>query len=111
MNNQDVLDNAPEGATHWDGAEYLNTNTNSYWRRTRSKWVGLDELILEPDTRSLVDIKRIAELEVKQRDIVRDIKVCFGYAVACDNNLLVNADAYNLLVATCNRQALKDQGK
>ena len=54
--------------------------------------------------------KRIAELEVKQRDIIRDIKVCFGRAVACDNNLLVNADAYNLLVATCNMQALKEQG-
>jgi len=46
--------------------------------------------------------KRIAELELKQRDIIRDIKVCFGHAVACDGNLLVNADAYNLLVKTCN---------
>ena len=52
---------------------------------------------------------RIAELELKQRDIIRDIKVCFGYAVACDGNLLVNADAYNLLVATCNAK-IKEQG-
>ena len=55
------------------------------------------------------EIRKNTELELKQRDIIRDIKVCFGYAVACDGNLLVNADAYNLLVATCNAK-IKEQG-
>tara|TARA_R110002096_G_scaffold56971_1_gene144896 strand:- start:141 stop:386 length:246 start_codon:yes stop_codon:yes gene_type:complete len=57
--------------------------------------------------------KRIAELEKKQRDIIKGIKLCFGYAVASDNTLVVNVDAYNLLVTTCNNreETLKGQNK
>lgn len=47
---------------------------------------------------------KIAELEKKQRDIIKGIKLCFGRAIASDNTLLVNADVYNLLVATCNNR-------
>ena len=63
MNNQDILDNAPEGATHIDGDGYLDENNNSYWNITKGKWCGLCELTLEGDIRSLEDIKRILELE------------------------------------------------
>ena len=63
MNNQEILDNAPEGATHIDGGEYLDATTASYWSLAKSKWCGVDELILQDDIRSLADIKRIVELE------------------------------------------------
>ena len=60
MTNQEILDNAPEGATHVDWGVFLNANENQYWRE---KWIDVSELILEHETRSLTDIKRIAELE------------------------------------------------
>jgi hypothetical protein len=64
MTNQEILENAPEGATHVDeDGVYLNTENDSYWRETRLKWVYLTELILDRNTRSLVDIARIAEFE------------------------------------------------
>lgn len=64
MSNQEILDNAPEGATHVDEyGVFLNTENNSYWKETRLKWVDLTELILERNTRLLADIARIAEFE------------------------------------------------
>ena len=63
MDNQEILDNAPEDATHIDGGEYLDATTASYWSLARSKWCEVDELILQDDIRSLEDIKRIVELE------------------------------------------------
>jgi hypothetical protein len=58
-------------------------------------------------------LERIAELEKAQRDIIKDIKLCFGHAIASDSTLLVNVDAYNSLVTTCNNtaKALKEQSK
>jgi hypothetical protein len=63
MNNQEIIDNAPEGATHIDGTDYLNADNNSYWNRKKSKWCSLCDLSLQDDMRSLADIKRIVELE------------------------------------------------
>ena len=64
MNNQQILENAPEGATHVDEyGIYLNTENDSYWKETSRKWVELTELLLERNTRLLADIARIAELE------------------------------------------------
>ena len=77
------------------------------WRHTQKSEQSVNravELIEQRD-------ERITELELKQQDIVRDIKACFGHAVACDGNLLVNACAYDLLVATCNRKVTKEQVK
>jgi hypothetical protein len=62
MNNQEIIDNAPEGATHIDGTDYLNADNNSYWNRKKSKWCSLCDLSLQDDMRSLADIKRIVEL-------------------------------------------------
>ena len=64
MNNQEILDNAPEGATHVD-------RVNHYWKfigefgdflmcDQEGGWVGGFSPII---TRSLADIKRIVELE------------------------------------------------
>ena len=63
MNYKEILNNAPEDATHIDGGEYLDATTASYWSLAKSKWCGVDELILQDDIRSLADIKRIVELE------------------------------------------------
>jgi hypothetical protein len=63
MDNQDIIDKAPDGATHIDGDEYLDANSDSYWSSKKSKWCALCELILQDDIRSLADIRRIVELE------------------------------------------------
>jgi hypothetical protein len=69
MNNQKILDNVPEGATHfsWDGY-YLKYDLNrvleiyhvnyKHWQQA-STWIGVD--------RSLADIKRIAGLETAEK--------------------------------------------
>ena len=65
MTNQEILDNAPEGATHWDGGGYMiaEGGINNYFNPKKSKWIYVSELVLEPDTRSLADIAKITELE------------------------------------------------
>ena len=62
MTNQEILDNAPEGATHYDSYEYMRHIHDGVWEYW-SKAVGWEETVPESDTRSLADIKRIAELE------------------------------------------------
>jgi hypothetical protein len=73
MNNQEILDNAPDGATHFDGSYYYIVNEDAHksseiWNVVSPyKWhesgnLRLNDLI---DMRSLVDIKRIAELEAE----------------------------------------------
>ena len=63
MNNQEILDNAPEGATHYADTEYCyrkETETDFYlW--ANGKWYLSHGVYTH--TRSLADIKRIAELE------------------------------------------------
>jgi len=64
MNNQEILDNAPEGATHVD-------NNGYYLKAGRSGFMepsdcGLDwdyDYANHTEVRSLADIARIAELE------------------------------------------------
>tara|TARA_R110000772_G_C13165592_1_gene426458 strand:- start:289 stop:825 length:537 start_codon:yes stop_codon:yes gene_type:complete len=73
MNNQEIIDNAPEGATHFD------TEYGFYWMmdRERSQAFSHSANKFEWDTlssdflRSLEDIKRIAELE-KERDMLKE---------------------------------------
>ena len=62
MTDQEIIDNAPEGATHWDCSEYMihvHDGNWNYW----SKAAGWNETKPEEETRSLADIKRIVELE------------------------------------------------
>ena len=63
MNNQDILDNAPEGATHIDGEDDF-CKDGYYLGHTSKRWIPSDSVV---GSRSLSDIKRIAELE-KERD-------------------------------------------
>ena len=46
MTDQEILDNAPRGATHWDGYGYvfISKNKNNYFSKKRSKWVSVSEL-------------------------------------------------------------------
>ena len=64
MSNQEILDNAPEGATHVDNFElyWMIQDRDSFnWQGQVNGWLSMSS-----DTdefRSLEDIKRIAELE------------------------------------------------
>jgi hypothetical protein len=73
MNNQQILDNAPEGATSY--AEFVIVELNTYckkwggehrfWDETLNTWInqGWKQLSSRANFRSLADIKRIVELE------------------------------------------------
>ena len=66
MNNQDILDNAPTGATHIDGEHYFCKD--GYYFAYSSQATGYtgwikSEFIAE--SRSLADLRRIVELESK----------------------------------------------
>ena len=68
MNNQDIVDNAPEGATHIDviGQYWMRFNgyRNKRWNKISMEWMPSPNCNL---ARSLADIAKIAELE-KERD-------------------------------------------
>jgi hypothetical protein len=70
MNNKEILDNAPEGATHWDCNEYMRHTHDGNWDYW-SKAAGWNETKPEEETRLLADIKRIVELE-KERDELKE---------------------------------------
>jgi len=69
MKNQEILDNAPKGATHIDD-EHDFCKDGFFFRRNYSKrWIKSEYIA---GSRSLKDIRRIVELE-KDRDI-RDLE-------------------------------------
>ena len=65
MINKNILDNTPDGATHWDFNEYMRWDSSDEWwecyNESTKKWT--HTWGVEGDIRSLVDIKRIEELE------------------------------------------------
>lgn len=65
MRNQEILDNAPEGATHWDGAQYYRYHKDNWFSFHGFEWIDAndDELYTACSLRSLADIRRIIELE------------------------------------------------
>lgn len=72
MTNQEILDKAPEGATHYaPNMCYIARNSNGKWMRHNPNGVGglfwfiADDYKFEwvSDFRSLDDIRRIVELE------------------------------------------------
>jgi hypothetical protein len=65
VNNQEILDNAPEGATHWDGAQYYRYHKDDWFSFHRFEWIDAneDELHTACSIRLLADIKHIVELE------------------------------------------------
>ena len=84
MNNQDILNNAPEGATHVSedyGRLYLRADPEAYVSSySNSRWNDNDvktELLHFHTIRSLADIERIVELEDKIAEQDEKIKM-FG---------------------------------
>jgi len=63
MNDKEILNNAPEGATHWDFNEYIRHEGNGKWSRWDNAIKKWEHTTSEIGTRSLADIKRIEELE------------------------------------------------
>jgi len=66
MNNKDILNGAPDSATHWDyGGDYVRYNSSSdrweFCDIDTKAWVST--CAIEGDIRALVDIKRIEELK------------------------------------------------
>ena len=71
MTDQEILDNAPEGATHYDSYEYMRHIHDGVWEYW-SKAVGWEETVPESDTRSLADIKVIAEFELSRKELIEE---------------------------------------
>jgi hypothetical protein len=66
MNNQEILNNAPEGATHVDSFDLywmIKGRDSLCWQGKRKGWLSLSSDTEE--FRLLTDIKRIVELETK----------------------------------------------
>jgi len=76
MTNQEILDNAPEGATHYDCDEYMRHVHDGEWEYW-SKAAGWEETTPQSDTRSLADIKRIVELEKVELETVAKARKMF----------------------------------
>ena len=75
MIDQEILDNAPESATHWNECNYMRYNPNSggwhFYDKTTSEWLytytnDLVNLAIAGDIRSLEDIRCIVKLEANQ---------------------------------------------
>jgi hypothetical protein len=80
MNNQEIIDNAPEGATHFndDYVQYLRASKNGYMEQdtVNEEWdYGYSN---HCKTRSLADIKNIVELE----DIMFDLLSLSSFAMS-----------------------------
>ena len=82
MNNQEIINNAPEGATHIEDNSNLyikvlprvtSTIFNDWFIFEIDQWIIIDtyNVLL---MRSLADIKRITDLEGELRSLVRGIK-------------------------------------
>ena len=87
MNNKEILDNAPKGATHYSqGIHYLALNSSNNWMRydpngfDNAKWFEANDYKLSycnNNMRSLADIKRIVDLERvgnEYRTLVADLR-------------------------------------
>lgn len=88
MTDQEILDNAPRGATHYSqGIHYLALNSSNSWMRydpngfANAKWFAANDYKLSysnKNFRSLADIKRIIDLEGvgnEYRRLVADLRL------------------------------------
>ena len=105
MNNQQILDNAPEGATHIDD-EHDFCKEGYYFSHTSQRWMTSEYIV---GSRSLADIRRIAELEEELKetreicDAVAHVGVDFGYGVYVLEDSVIHRARLIL-------EALKEQG-
>jgi hypothetical protein len=73
MDEQKIIDNAQDNATHYDCCEYMRHVHNGNWEYW-SKASGWEETVPEDDTRSLADIKEIVELRNANAELKKTIK-------------------------------------
>ena len=98
MNNKEILDNAPDSATHWDyGGDYVRYNSSSdrweFCDIDTGAWV--PTRAIEGDIRALADIKRIDELEtalIILLEATSDIYCNDPYFIYCDDPCLAAAE-------------------
>ena len=82
MNNQEILDNAPEGATHvlFQSINYIyikfGVHTQGLMYCNHKKGWRLATHVLYSNLRSLSDIKRIAELEKALDKLIDQASMC-----------------------------------
>jgi hypothetical protein len=93
MNEQEIIDKTPEGATHWDCHEYMRHVQYGIWE-CWSKAAGWNETKPEEETRSLVDIKRIVELEKAMDKLINRAQQVDGWESFPDSWL---NEAYDVL--------------
>ena len=83
MINQEILGNAPEGATHVDNNGYYLKACKSGFMEPSDSWVDWDyDYANHCEVRSLVDIKRIVELE----EALESVNECFNTREQGDGN-------------------------
>lgn len=72
---EQILDDAPDGATHWDGAQYYRYHEYDWFSFHGFEWIDAndDELYTACSFRSLDDIKRIVGLEKELTDIKKKL--------------------------------------
>ena len=77
MTNQEILDNAPEGATHIDdeGAYFKRTKQgHTFWWVNQASWMPAES---NRSTRSLVDISKNAELMIENKQLQECFDECY----------------------------------
>jgi hypothetical protein len=90
MNNKDILDNAPDGATHLqycsDGVDvcYLKIGENFYFHDDKS-WLKVSPILA--NISSIEDIKRIAELEEENERLKQRVNDTFDYCESVKKEL------------------------
>jgi len=93
MNDEDILDNAPEGATHVDASEvyykYLGELDYQVWMQ-EDYWRTMPNCVIESPNhlRSLTDIKLIVDLRAENETINREQQIktlesLIGFAWEC----------------------------
>ena len=92
MSNQEILDNAPEGATHIDNNGFYLRAGKSGFMEPSDCGLGWDyDYANHTEVRSLADIKLIAELDKERdiRDLEQQAKGLENYVSKCMGNCYI----------------------
>ena len=79
MTNQEILDNAPEGATHYDQCGYYKFSISG-WEFYNLGLTWIKTKVPPIEIRSLADVERISELEEEVKTLERKVKKAFWWS-------------------------------
>lgn len=86
MNKQEqdkaILEGAPEGATHWDGAQYYKYEKHDWFSFLHLEWISAndDELYTTCSMRDLSDIRELVELRAEVAELKEELsKSCESF--------------------------------